>query len=306
MTIRLILNGKSAANPDVRSAVQQVREQGVALEVRVTWEGGDAARLAVEACGEGIERIVAGGGDGSLNEVLSGLMTVEQSSRAALAILPLGTANDFATGCGIPTEPLGALEIASTGTPVNVDVGRANDRFFLNVASGGFGAEVTASTPPEMKRLLGGGAYSLMGAIMALNFRPYPGRLILPDRELSGDAIVGAVGNGRQAGGGQPVAPLACIDDGLLDLLVVRHFEISELGQVAEELSKLSSEGKYVTYQQVPWAELTSEGASFPINLDGEPERYEKVRFEALPGALRLVVPQDCALLSKNKSSDAS
>jgi len=301
MRIRLVLNGKSADNPEVRYAVQRLREQQIPLEVRVTWEGGDAARLAVEACRDGVERVIAGGGDGSVNELLNGLMTVEPSSRAALAILPLGTANDFATSCGIPTEPLGALELAASDTPVAVDVGRANDKFFLNVASGGFGAEVTASTPPAMKRLLGGGAYSLMGAIMALNFRPYEARMVLPDKELTGAAVVGAVANGRQAGGGQQMAPRATIDDGLLDVLVVRHFELSELGRVAEELSKLDSAGKYLSYHQVPWVEVESEQAPLPVNLDGEPERFEKVRFEVVPRALRLIVPADCPLLSANE-----
>lgn len=66
-----------------------------------------------------------------MNEVLNGLMTVDAASRPPLAILPLGTANDFATSCGIPKDPLGALELAATGAPVAVDVGRANDKFWL-------------------------------------------------------------------------------------------------------------------------------------------------------------------------------
>jgi diacylglycerol kinase family enzyme len=129
------------------------------------------------------------------------------------------------------------------GTGQLKDVGRANKKFFLNVASGGFGAEVTASTSPEMKRLFGGGAYSVMGALMALNFRPYGGRMVLPDKEDTSAAIVGAVGNGRTAGGGLQVAPLAYIDDGLLDVLVVNQFKMADLGQVVEELFNLSSAG---------------------------------------------------------------
>jgi len=297
MKIRLILNGKSAGKADVRAAVQRLREQGIPLEARVTWEGGDAKRLAVEACKDGVERVIVGGGDGSANEVLNGLMTVEPSSRAALAILPLGTANDFATSCGIPVETLSALKLAAFAAPVAVDVGRANKKFFLNVASGGFGAEVTASTSPEMKRLLGGGAYSLMGAVMALNFRPYEGRMVLPDKEDTSAAIVGAVGNGRTAGGGLQVAPLAYIDDGLLDVLVVNQFKIADLGQVVEELSNLSGAGEFVHYSQVPWIELESE-QTLPINLDGEPEGFKTVRFEVVPGALKLIVPADCPLLS--------
>ena len=84
-------------------------------------------------------------------------MNANDHPEIALGIVPLGTANDFATGCGIPTDDvLAALLLAAEGEPTRVDVGKANDRFFLNVASGGFGAEVTSKTPKDMKKVLGG------------------------------------------------------------------------------------------------------------------------------------------------------
>ena len=104
-----------------------------------------------------------------------------------------------------------------------IDIGKANEHWFLNVASVGFGAEVTATTPPELKRLLGPAAYAVMGAILAINVHHYHGRLTLPDREITGSGPVAIVGNGRQTGGGVQVAPRAHIDDGLLDVLVVRQ-----------------------------------------------------------------------------------
>ena len=155
MRSRLILNGKTAGRPEVREAIQQVRQSGTDLEVRVTFEAGDAPRMAQEACQDGVSRVIAGGGDGSVNEVLHGLLTAQASPTPILGILPLGTANDFATSCGIPKDLTAALQLAVSASPVPVDVGRANDRYFMNVASGGFGAAVTASTPREVKRLLG-------------------------------------------------------------------------------------------------------------------------------------------------------
>jgi YegS/Rv2252/BmrU family lipid kinase len=165
--MRLILNGKSAGNDMVRAAVGEIRRLGHTLEVRVTWETGDAARYAVDAAGVGIDVVIAGGGDGTINEVVCGMLRADATT-PAVAVLPLGTANDFANGCGIPTDdPLAALKLAATGQIHPIDVGQANDRYFINVASGGFGAEVTANTPPELKRALGGTAYSLMGVITA-------------------------------------------------------------------------------------------------------------------------------------------
>jgi diacylglycerol kinase family enzyme len=136
-----------------------------------------------------------------------------------------------------------------------------------------------------------------MGAILATNVRQYHGRLTLPDREITGSGPVAIVGNGRQTGGGFQVAPHACIDDGLLDVLVVRHIPAKALLTAARELQQLSPDGEYISYWQTPWAEFHSKEV-MPVNLDGEPVRFSSVRYEAVPKAIRLVVPPNCPLLS--------
>ena len=154
--IRIVINGKAAADPLLRTAIAQVRDEGHRIEVRVTWEGGDAARYAAESAAEGVQVVVAAGGDGTVNEVASGLLSGSDSSKTAMAVIPYGTANDFATSIGIlKGNPLQSLQLAAGGAATPIDVGQVNNRFFVNVTSGGFGAEVTANTPPEMKRALG-------------------------------------------------------------------------------------------------------------------------------------------------------
>jgi YegS/Rv2252/BmrU family lipid kinase len=211
--------------------------------------------------------------------------------------VPLGTANDFATGCGIPRDPQEALALCVEGEGVAVDVGKANEHWFLNAASVGFGAEITATTPPELKRLLGPAAYTVMGAILAMNPKHYHGRLISPDREITGRGPVAIVGNGRQTGGAMQVAPRACINDGLLDVLAVRHIPPMALLTAARELQELSPDGEYISYWQTPWVAVYPE-ESIPVNLDGEPVRFSSVRYEAVPRAIRLIVPSNCPLLS--------
>src|SRR5438045_7868544 len=198
--VRLIVNGKAAGNEALRIAVVRQREVGHRIEVRVTWEKGDARRFVSEA-GE-VDLVVAAGGDGTLNEVLHGLMELSEAVRPILGIVPLGTANDFATGCGIPHDPAKALALCMRGEAVPIDVGKANDHWFINAASSGFGAEITATTSPELKRLLGSAAYTLMGAILAINLHHYQGRLILPNREITRKGRVAVVGHGRQTGVG--------------------------------------------------------------------------------------------------------
>jgi len=88
----------------------------------------------------------------------------------------------------------------------------------------------------------------------------------------------------------------ACIDDGLLDVLVVRHIPAIALLTAARELQQLSSDGEYISYWQTPWVELYPEEA-IPVNLDGEPVEFSSVRYEAVPRAIRLIVPPNCPLL---------
>ena len=196
--VHLILNGKVAGNDALRAAVARQRAAGHRIEVLVTSEMGDARRFASEA-GK-VDLLIAAGGDGTLNEVLHGLMDLSEATRPILGIVPLGTANDFATGCGIPRDPAKALALCMKGEAVPIDVGKANDHWFINAASAGFGAEITATTSPELKRLLGPAAYTMMGAILAINIHQYHGMLRLPGREITGSGPVAIVGNGRQTG----------------------------------------------------------------------------------------------------------
>ena len=281
---------------NVRQAVFAARERGE-VEVRVTWEGGDAERLVKEAVAEGCQRLVAGGGDGSINEIVNAIMQLPAAERPELAVLPLGTANDFAMACGIPAEPSEALALAQTIDARPVDCAKANDRYFMNIASGGFGALVTTNTPVALKNFLGGGAYTLSGMVQALNFTPYQGEIKLPNEMFAGHVIVGAVCNGRQAGGGQQLAPDALIDDGLLDIVGLSQFPVEAVSDVIAGLMGEEHTGTYVARHRVPWAEWSSEQI-MPINLDGEPTAEHKVRFEAVPAAIHLVLPSSCPMLS--------
>jgi lipid kinase YegS len=293
--VLLILNGKAAGTDVLQTAVARQRALGHTIEVRATSGKGDARRF-VAGAGE-VDLVIAAGGDGTLNEVVHGLMDLSIAKRPAVGVVPLGTANDFATGCGIPRDPEQALALCLDGKQVAIDVGKANEHWFLNAASIGFGAEITATTPPELKHLLGYAAYAVMGAILATNVHHYRGKLTLPDREITGSGPVAFVGNGRQAGGGLQVTPRARVDDGLLDVLTVRDIPARALLTAARELQELSPDGEYINYWQTPWAEVHTEEA-IPVNLDGEPVRFSSVRYEAVPRAIRLIVPPNCPLLS--------
>jgi len=117
--VQLILNGKAAGNDALKTAVARQRAIGHTIEVRVTSEKGDARRFVAET-GE-VDLLIAAGGDGTLNEVVHGLMDLSEVARPVLGVVPLGTANDFATGCGIPHDPEQALALCIEGDEVAID-----------------------------------------------------------------------------------------------------------------------------------------------------------------------------------------
>ena len=296
--IRIILNGKKAHLEEVRSAVSSFRSESIGIEVRVTWEKGDASRLVKEAGREGIHTVVAAGGDGTINEVVNALAAIEKERRPSLAIIPLGTANDFASACGIPMDPGDALNLAIHGKPYAVDIAMANDRYFINVATGGFVTQVTAEVPVQLKNLLGGSAYALAAILKSASFEPAQGRLKAEGVHLEGSAIAGAVCNNRQAGGGQVLAPDAFIDDGLLDVMIILTFPLSDLMQVIQEILNPSISGRYVRRFQTKWVESWPERKR-SINLDGEPYEADYIRFDIKPGDIEIVLPDDCPCLSR-------
>ena len=262
------------------------------MRVRIPWNKKDKPRVVNEALEDGAKRIIASGGDGTINAVANALVGKgKKKPRAAMGILPLGTANDFAHGCDLPVDDLKrCLEVACTSPARKIDVGRANSRCFINVTSGGFGAEITATTPVDMKKKLGGGAYTIMGLIKAFNLEPYEGRLLVPGEEpLEGAMLLMAVGNNRLAGGGFEVAPKARLDDGLLDLAIVRHDPKAPLTGLPAELKAIDNpDNRLIYYRQLRKFTLEAK-KEVHFNLDGEPTRTSRLKFSVLPKHLRVV-----------------
>jgi lipid kinase YegS len=293
-TLWLILNGKGAELQGVRTAVEAVRAAGHLLDVRVTWEAGQASDFAREAAASGVDVVVAGGGDGTVNEIVQGLLSKSDPKTPALAILPLGTANDLARGLNVPLDdPLAALTLAAEGVISAIDVGFVNDRPFVNVASGGFGAEVTARTSPELKNALGSAAYSITGLLTAAQLAPYPCRLVAQRQSLDLNVVLLAIGNGRLAGGGYEVAPQAHFDDGLLDLVIAPAVTLGEIPQLLGELFNVTHEhNQYILYRQLAAFELHF-ADEFQLNLDGEGLRAKDFDVAVRQTAISVVVKSE-------------
>lgn len=292
-TALLILNGKGAGNEELRMAVGAMREEGVELIVRVTWEYGDAARYVKEAVQLGCDTVIAGGGDGTINEVAGALAQLE-GKRPVLGIVPLGTANDFATGCNIPLAPEQALLLAVKGRAADIDLATVNDKhFFINMATGGFGTRITTETPEKLKAALGGVSYFIHGLLRLDTLKADRCEIKGPDFSWEGDALVIGIGNGRQAGGGQQICPDALINDGLLQLRLLTSEEL--LPSFLRSLIN-NEENKNIVSAHLPWMEITAPH-DMTFNLDGEPLTGKHFRIEVLADIIQCRLPPHCELL---------
>ena len=302
---RLILNGKSAGDEALREAVATMRERGIALEVRVTWEAGDAKRYVSEAIADGVDTLIAAGGDGTLSEVATALADRDEPAEdlPALGLVPLGTANDFANAALVPLEPLPALELLAGEPSIPLDLLKlltddGSTHWCANLASGGFGTQVTVETDEGLKKMLGGLAYLITGISRLGRIEPLQARLHGPGFEWEGGFIALGIGNGRQAGGGQVLCPDARVNDGLLDLTVVPELS----GEVTATVGTLVTDGKAAALErvavraQLPWLEIDCP-EPLTLNLDGEPMASPHFRIECVPKRLRMHLPPGSSLL---------
>ena len=255
---------------EVRSQVESLREAGHEMEPRLTFEGGDATRFARSAAESGVDLMIVAGGDGTVNEVANGV--AETDWRGPLGIIPLGTANDFALGLGLPEDVAPAFEIALGGSDREIDLAQVNDRWFINVSTGGVAATATGDTPRDTKRLLGPLAYLVTGFQKLPDLEPIPVAISTGgEARFEGEIMMYAVGNGRRTGAGSQVTPEAELDDGELDVLIVPGMTRMEFMALAPRVRA----GSHLDDSRIRYfrtADLVVEsGRDLSVNADGEP-----------------------------------
>jgi lipid kinase YegS len=276
----------------VRSAVTAVRSEGHRVAVRLTFEPGDARRFARSAARAGWDVVVAAGGDGTVNEVVNGL--ARAGGETALGLLPLGTANDFATSLDIPESPEDALRLAATGRAHPIDVARVNRRCFINVSTGGFGADASKSAGRALKKRLGGLAYVLRGVENIVNFDVHEGSFRVNGQLVhEGEFVFFAVGNARQTGGGTPLTPLAQVGDGRLDIMLVHGMSRLQFMALLPDLrAGTHLDSPHVSYHRGDEFDVTSRGELL-VNADGERVAGESFSYDVLSHPLRVVTGSD-------------
>jgi diacylglycerol kinase (ATP) len=252
----------------------------------------DAVEEAERAVARGFDVIVAAGGDGTIYEVVNGM--AEKKARPALGIIPCGTSNDFARALGIPRSVTRACKIIAEGKKKRVDLGRINERYFINIAGGGSLTNLTYEVPSKMKTLIGQLAYYVKGLEKLPSLHPIRVRLETRDRVVIDEEImIFLIANSHSVGGFDRLAPKADLSDGKLDCIVVKKASMPEFIRLATQaLRGEHVKDPLILYFQTDYIKATSYGdETVQLNLDGELGGKLPCECKALPGHLEVFVP---------------
>lgn len=280
--------GKTKSTAPLFDAVAAFSRAGYLVRVFVTEAGGQARDIAAKWGGQ-YDLVVCAGGDGTLNETISGLMQLEQ--RPPLGYLPNGSTNDFAASLHLHTTVATAARAVAGGIPYSLDIGRHNDRYFAYVASFGAFTRSSYSASQAAKNALGHFAYILEGLGDLDSLRPYRCAIDADGEHFEGDFIFGAVCNSTSLGGLVKLDPKhVSMDDGTLELLLLRMPKTAlDLQNLIAAMTRMQYDYPGVIFRHVKNVVLTT-NENISWSLDGEyAASAPRVEIQCLPGAIELV-----------------
>jgi diacylglycerol kinase (ATP) len=277
-------------------------------ELRAAFDGYELDWIQTEGPGDASEAarewhkglLIVAGGDGTINDAVNGLGKAGFPEGVTLGILPAGTGNDLAATLRIPDDPDEAEDVIRQGRVRTLDVARVRsegieERFFINVATGGLGAEISDANEGELKRRWGKLSYLRASLEVAKDFDVKELELYLDDELHRVRAVNVVVGNCRYAGGGWLAAPRANPEDGLLDVVIIEKLGLADLLQLAPasmaRADYLGKEGVFSARAKEIRVETQPPGLDFTV--DGEVVGDEPARFSVVPGALKVIVGPD-------------
>lgn len=214
-------SGKGTIKSKLADIIDIMVKNDYQVAAHPTQAQGDATKI-IEDESKDYDLIVCSGGDGTLDEVVTGMMHVQE--KKPIGYIPMGSTNDFANSLNLPKNILKAAEVAVSGRRFACDVGRFNDNSFIYVAAFGIFTEVSYQTNQELKNLLGHAAYILEGAKSLRDIEAYNMRVEYGDMSLEGDFIYGMVSNSISVGGFKQIAGKnVLLDDGVFEVTLIKH-----------------------------------------------------------------------------------
>lgn len=216
-------SGKGLIKENLSDILNVFCVAGYQVEVRPTQKKLDAKEY-VEKYGFMYDRIVCSGGDGTLSEVISGMMELED--KPVLGYIPAGSTNDFSIGMKIPKKMVDAAEVAVRGLPVAIDIGGFNRKNFIYIAAFGAFTDVSYMTPQEMKNIMGHSAYILEAVTKLAAIKPYRMKVTYDGKTIEEDFIYGMVTNAVSVGGFRGITGKSIVlDDGLFEVTLIKKLK---------------------------------------------------------------------------------
>jgi diacylglycerol kinase (ATP) len=292
MSVVAIVNPISGAgaNPAVRAQrVALVRAEaerrGLRADSHLTERAGHARELAAASARAGATLVIAWGGDGTLNEIGSALL----DTPTILGVVAAGSGNGLAAALGVPHDPAAALAVAFDGTTRAIDAGMIAGRAFFNIAGVGFDARVAQLFNERGGGRRGGWPYIVIGVREGCRYRAAEYALELDGERRAVRALLIAFANGREYGSGARIAPLAELDDGLLDAFVVEERGVVARFWHARHLALGTAHlAPAVTARRVTRGAIEAPGP-IPFHVDGEPcTATDRIEVHIRPGALKV------------------
>ncbi len=290
---RLIYNpssGREEIKKRLPDILQRLERGGLETSCHATIGEGDATLAAADAVDRNFDIIIAAGGDGTLYEVINGM--AGKPSRPPLGILPLGTTNDFARALGIPKHWEFACDVIVQQHTRTIDVGKANQRYFINIAGGGSITELTYEVPSKLKTVLGQLAYYMKGLEKLPRLRPIEIAVRTNEVELNEEVMMFLIANSNSVGGFERLAPDANLDDGMFDMLIIRKCNLAEFIRIVT----LALRGEHLHDPHVIHLKANHIEISSPdyvqVNLDGELGGTLPCTFSVLPSHMQFIVDE--------------
>jgi diacylglycerol kinase (ATP) len=291
--VLIVYNPAAGQSPNLTSMLDRVaklwRDRSWQVEIAATTAPGDATRRAQQAAAAGYNAVVAAGGDGTVNEVMNGLV----GTSTALGVLPLGTVNIWAREMGLSMDMLKAAAILAESKLTSIDVGMAGNRYFLLMAGIGFDAAVTATVNAAEKKRIGALAYIKQAVQVAWNFRGTRPRLKIDGKRVRGKILMVTIGNSQLYGGVVKFTAHATIDDGLLDICVIKgEGMLSAPRRLISIFARHYNRDPKVQYYRGSTIEIRGQrGKSLPIQIDGDYLGQTPMTFRVVPNSLTILMP---------------
>ena len=299
LRLKIILNpssGRETARSNIENVLSYLAMKGSIerADINYTAKRFDAMNFAIDTDPEEYDMLIAAGGDGTINEVVTGIMRSEID--IPVAIYNSGTVNDFATINHLPSSPAEFARMLEDPELVRVDCGKAGDSYFMNVLAGGSFADVIYNVQPDLKTALGPVAYwiSAMKDIPSLNSSQH---ILIRngDETIETDAVMFFVSNTSSVGGFRNLMSRADVTDGLLDVMVLKKMDRSEIMPLFGKIivgDHINSD-KVIYFQATDFSiEAPDAESTITLDLDGEKGPSLPIRISCVPRAINLVTPR--------------